>query len=199
MPVRIALVTSLFLLLAADALAHQGSPAWSEQKASRVVLREAAVRLPPNMSARIEEGLWNQVQQYRQLEQVASDEGDQHAAARFHNFRYRLSTALKKVVEGLSIADSACTGTGAGAGANRFKHFRCAVTSEVLRIPSAELSYADDDALPVMVETSPRTFGPYRAQLFVHAAADSTVTYRQLGDSSPVTESKRHERPVAGD
>jgi hypothetical protein len=183
MRLTVLLATVLCLLLAASASAHRGAQGWTEAKAERAAKREATVRLPRSLDARVQEELWTLVARYRALEQFAYDEGDDQAAAIIHNLRYRYSTALKRVEEGLEIAVAGCDGTGAAVTGNRFRHFRCSVTSKRLEIPTAELVYPDEDSLPEIVDGEPRSYGPYDASLLLHATGTSSIAFRQLGDA----------------
>ena len=62
---------------------------------------------------------------------------------------------------------------------NRFKHFRCSVTSVVLEIPQTELDYGDQE-LPTVIEGSPRIIGPLEASLDIHVAGKASIAYRQV-------------------
>ena len=62
----------------------------------------------------------------------------------------------------------------------RFKHFRCAVTSEVLEIPQIEVVYGDQE-LPTVIEGPSRIIGPLEAQLDVHITGKTSIAYRQVG------------------
>lgn len=181
MKLTVSLMAALYLVVASAALAHGTAQGWTKSTAERIVMRDATVRVPPLVRASLEDELLALIPRYRTLEQVAWVEGDQHAAARFHNIRYRLSTALKKVQGGLQVASAGCTGTGAAVKAKRFVHFRCAANSEEVKIPSVELVYSSEDALPTVVEGQPRTHGPYPARLFVHVTGSSSIAYRQMG------------------
>jgi hypothetical protein len=180
---RLTVLTALCLVVAATAATHPGSPAWTEAKAGRVTVRDAAVRLPRSLAMGLADELGPLVARYRTLEQFAYDEGDHQAASIIHNLRYRYSSALKKVEGGLEVAHARCDGTGSAVGGDRFRHFGCAVTSDVLTIPSAELVYTRDDALPSVVEGAPRRLGPFDARLFVHVTGSSSIAYRQSTDS----------------
>lgn len=183
MRLTLSLATVLCLLIATSASAHRGVQGWTEAKAERVAKREATVRLPHALDSRVQEELWTLVARYRALEQFAYDEGDDQAASVIHNLRYRYSTALERVEQGLEVAAAACDGTGAAANRNRFRHFRCSVTSKQLEIPTADLVYRDEDSLPEIVEGEPRRYGPYDASLLLHATGTSSIAFRQLGDS----------------
>ena len=114
---------------------------------------------------------------------VAAAEGDTQAAARAHNYRYRYSTALKLVEGGLRIADATCRGIGAASG-SRFAHFECRTVSEQLEIPSVDVVYEDENAVPAFVEREPRLYGPYQARLLVHTTRRSSIAYRQVGEAT---------------
>jgi hypothetical protein len=155
---------------------------WTESKAEKIVTRDATVRLPAQERASLESELRAAVIQYRLLEQTAAEqEGDYGPqASRIHNLRYRFSTALKQVQRGVAIEEAACDGTGAAnRGTNRFKQFRCAVTSEELEIPSAQVFW-ENDRITGVVESEPRIEGPFQARLEVRITGKSTISHRQI-------------------
>jgi hypothetical protein len=169
----------LFLVAASGIGAHGGPQAWTESKAERIVQRDAAVMLPAQQRASLREELRVLIPRLRLLEQVAWDAGDQHAASRFHNLRYRYSTVLGRVDRGLNVAAAGCNGAGGMVAEPRFRHFLCAVESSPLEVPTIELVYDDPDALPRIVTSAPRTFGPVEAKLFVHVTGPSSISYRR--------------------
>lgn len=175
----ISLAAGLFLLVASGTGAHEGAQTWTEARAERAVAREATVRLSPELRAPLRAELLVLIPRFRTLESLAWDLGDQQAAGRFHNIRYRYSTALKQVEGGLVVTAAECDGVGAPARGNRFRHLRCAVTSGTLEIPSVELVSEDPSAHPRVVEGEPARYGPYDARLFVHVLRGSTISYRQ--------------------
>ena len=101
---------------------------------------------------------------YRLLEETAAQQHGENAqpAGRIHNLRYRFSTALKRVQQGLAIDKAACVGIGASSADNRYKRFRCAVKSAELEIPSAVVTW-EGDLITGVVEGEPRMLGPFEA------------------------------------
>jgi len=183
MHLRVVVVAALSLVVASSAMGHDNGGTWSERKAERVAKRDATVRVPRSLDARVQEELWTLIARYRTLEQVALDLNDQQAASRIHNIRYRYSTALLHIEEGLGITVARCDGTGPAVNGSSFRHFRCSVTSKRLEIPSVELVYHDENTLPEIVERAPQRYGPYEATLLLHATGASSIAFRQLGDS----------------
>jgi hypothetical protein len=158
--------------------------------AQAAVRRTVLVQLPASTQRALTAELTPPIRQYATLEQVAWFEGDQQAAARFHNFWYRLSTARKLVQAGLPVGTAECSGAGAAVRPGRFRHFRCTVVSHALAMPVADLVSSDDAPFPVFVEREPRMIGPYRARLFVHATPGWTPAYRQLGEATALAPSR---------
>ena len=117
------------------------------------------------------------VASYGLLEQTA---GHYHPLeGKIHNLRYRSSTALKRVQQGLAIDKAACVGIGSSSADNRFNRFRCAVTSAELEIPSAVVTW-DGDLITGVVEGEPRMLGPFDANLDVRITGRSTIAARQV-------------------
>lgn len=172
------------LLAVPVALAHVGAPAWPVGKAERVVQRDAVVLMPAAERAALRVELLEVIPRFRTLENLVWDLGDTGLAGRVHNYRYRYSTALKQVESGLGVAAARCRGTGPAASGRRFRHFVCAAVSELLEIPTVEVVYSEETALPVVVEREPRRFGPYEARLVVHTTARSSLAYRQAGEAT---------------
>lgn len=152
--------------------------------AQAAVKRSALVQLPASTQRALTAEMTPLIRRYAMLEQVAWVEGDQHAAARFHNLWYRVSTARKRVQEGLPVRSAECTGAGAEVRLERFRHFHCTVISHALVVPVADLIGSADAPFPVLVEREPHTVGPYRALFFVHATRTSTPAYQQLGEAT---------------
>ncbi|HET6624317.1 MAG TPA: hypothetical protein VFG70_07265, partial [Gaiellaceae bacterium] len=121
---------------------------------------------------------------FRTLENLVWDLGDTGLAGRVHNYRYRYSTALKQVQGGLGIVAATCRGIGPAASSKRFRHFDCTAVSELLEIPTVEVVYSDDTALPAVVEHEPRRFGPYKVRLVVHTTTRRAIAYRQTGEAT---------------
>lgn len=164
-----------------SALPHGSGHPWTTSMAQAAVKRSALVQLPASAQRALTAELTPLIRRYAMLEQVAWVEGDQQAAARFHNFWYRLSTARKGVQEGLPVRAAEA---GAEVWLERFRHFHCTVISHALVIPVADLIGSADAPFPVLVEREPRVVSPYRALFFVHATRTSTLVYRQLGEAT---------------
>jgi hypothetical protein len=173
-------IAGVFLATTSIALAHNTGWVWTEAKAERIVVRDAAVRFPPLERASLERELRAAVALYLTLEQTAGQEEYERSASRLHNLRYRSSHSLEKVLSGLEIEHAECTGLGASVGDDRYRHFRCLVTSEEIEIPSAVVTW-EEGKITEVVEGQPRIVGPLQAQLSVHITGKSTITYRQIG------------------
>lgn len=172
------------LVSPSSASPHGSEHPWTTSMAQAAVKRSALVQLPESAQRALTAEMTPLMRRYALLEQVAGVEGDQHAAARFHNFWYRLSTARKRVQGGLPVRAAECTGAGAEVRLERFRHFRCTVISHALVVPVADLIGSDDAPFPVFVEREPRMVSPLRALFFVHATRTSTLAYRQLGEAT---------------
>jgi len=173
-------VAGIFLASTSIALAHDTRVTWTESKAEKIVTRDATVLLPSLERTALESELRTAVVQYLTLEQTAAEEGYEQRASLLHNLRYRSSTALRKVRTGLRIDAVECTGAEAAVAGDRFTHFRCEVTSEVLEIPSAAVTW-EEGRITAVVEGDPRIEGPFQARLDVHVTGRSTIAYRQIG------------------
>jgi hypothetical protein len=174
-------VAGIFFASTSIALAADIRASWTESKAEKIVTRDATVRLSAQERTSLESELRAAVIQYRLLEQTAAEqEGDYgQQASRIHNLRYKFSTALKQVQRGVAIEEAACNGTGAASSDNRYRQFRCAVTSELIRIPSAQVLW-DNDRISEVVESEPRIEGPFRARLDIRITGKSTIAHRQI-------------------
>jgi len=174
-------VAGIFFASTSIALAADIRASWTESKAEKIVTREATVRLPAQERASLESELRTAVMQYGLLEQTAAEQEGSYGqqASRLHNLRYRFSTALKQVRRGVAIEEAACDGTGAASGGNRFTHFRCAVTSLELEIPSALVIW-ENDRITGVIESEPRIEGPFQARLDVRTTGKSTISHRQI-------------------
>jgi hypothetical protein len=177
-------LATLCLLAAPSALAHASAPAWTETTAERTVVRGATVLVPAEQRASLRAELLGLIPRFRILENLAWDIGDHQAAGRIHNYRYRYSTALRKVEGGLRVTTVDCVGLGKASRGARFRHFDCAAISERLEIPSVELVYSDPHALPALVEREPRRYGPYAARLRVHVTGRSSIASGQVGEAT---------------
>jgi hypothetical protein len=174
-------VAGIFLASTSIAVAADIRVSWTESKAEKIVTRDATVRLPAQERASLESELRAAVVRYRLLEETAAEQEGSYGqrASRIHNLRYRFSTALKQVQRGVAIKEAACDGTGAASGGKRFTHFRCAVTSEELEIPSAEVVW-ENDRITAVIESEPRIEGPFEARLDVRITGKSTISHRQI-------------------
>ena len=167
------------LVVVAAASAHGTEWAWTESKTERIVQRDAAIRLPQLSRESLAKELAASVALFRNLENLAWEARDDQAAARFHNLRYRFSTALGKVQGGLRVDTVECTGSSAALPNGRFKHLRCPSSSEALKIPSVEVTWEERANLPTVVEGPARTIGPVQARLDVHVTGRSAIAWRQ--------------------
>jgi hypothetical protein len=174
-------VAGIFLASTSIAVAADNRVSWTESKAERIVTRDATVRLPALERASLESELRAAVMQYGLLELTAVNQEGSYAqqASRLHNLRYRFSTALKQVQRGVAIEEAACDGTGAASGGNRFRQFRCAVTSEKLEIPSAEVVW-ENDRITAVIVNEPRIEGPFQARLDVRITGTTTMSHLQI-------------------
>jgi len=173
-------VAGIFLVSTSIAPAHNTGWVWTEAKAERIAVRDATVRFPALERAALERELRAAVALYLTLEQTAGQEEYERLAPRLHNLRYRSSRSLGKVLSGLEIERAECTGSGARVGGDRYRHFRCLVTSEELEIPSAVVTW-EEGKITEVVEDQPRIVGFFQVQLSVHVTGKSTTTYRQIG------------------
>ena len=175
------LIGLLGVLLASTSIAqaHNTRWAWTESKAAKMVTRDATVKLAVGERASLTAELNDAVRLYGALVFAAEQVGDRVAEARFQSVLARYVRARDQVRNGLGIASAACNGSGTAVQGNRFKHFRCAVTSAMLEIPQTELDYGDQE-LPTVIEGSPRIIGPLGASLDVHVAGKASIAYRQV-------------------
>jgi len=174
-------VAGIFFASTSIALAGVTPAAWIGSKAEKVVARDATVQLPEQERKSLETELRMTVAIYRLLEETAAQqhEGYEQPAGTIHNLRYRFSTALERVQQGLAIDRAACVGIGASSADNRFKRFRCAVTSAELEIPSAVVTW-EGDLITGVVEGEPRMMGPFEARLDVRVTGQRTIAARQV-------------------
>ena len=184
MRLGLVLVATAQLVVLPVAAAHANAPAWPVGKAERLVERDAVVLMPEQQRAALHAELLELVPRFRTLENLVWDLGDTGLAGRVHNYRYRYSTALKQVQGGLGIVAATCRGIGPAASSKRFRHFDCTAVSDLLEIPTVEVVYSDDTALPAVVEHEPRGFGPYKARLVVHTTTRRAIAYRQTGEAT---------------
>ena len=174
-------VVGIFFASTSIALAANVPAGWIGWKAEKVVIRDATVQLPAQERKALEAELRMTVASYGLLEQTAAMQHGQYdqLAGKIHNLRYRSSTALKRVQQGLAIDKAACVGIGSSSADNRFNRFRCAVTSAELEIPSAVVTW-DGDLITGVVEGEPRMLGPFDANLNVRVTGRSTIAARQV-------------------
>jgi hypothetical protein len=170
-------VVGTVLVSTSIALAHNTRYAWTEGKAGKMVVRDATVRLPATERASLEGELKDAVRLYGALYLAAREVEDWNAASIYQSHLVRYQRALVLVQRGVDVAAAACKGSGAAMQGNRFKHFRCAVTSDALEVPTTALDYGDRE-LPLVIERAPRILGPFQATLSVHVTGKSSMTYR---------------------
>ncbi|MET0938629.1 MAG: hypothetical protein ABWY51_05340 [Gaiellaceae bacterium] len=161
------------------AQAHNTRWAWTESKAAKMVTRDATVKLAVGERASLTAELNDAVRLYGALVFAAQQVGDGSAMATFQGVLARYVSARHQVRSGVEIDAAACKGSGAALQGNRFKHFRCSVTSVVLEIPQTALDYGDQE-LPAVIEGSPRIIGPLAASLDVHVAGKASIAYREV-------------------
>ena len=114
------------------------------------------------------------------LAAIADDaDGDWQPWLTFHQLLERYVRARNQVRDGLGIDAAACSGSGKAVQGNRYRHFRCSVTSVALEIPQTELDFGDQE-LPRVIERPPRLIGPLEAQLDVHVTGKTSIAYRQV-------------------
>jgi len=175
------LVAGIFFASTSIALGGNIPAAWIGWKAEKIVIRDATVQLPAQERKSLETELQMTVAIYTLLEGTAAQQHGRYEqpAATIHNLRYRFATALNRVQQGLAIDKAACVGIGASSADNRFKRFRCAVTSAELEIPSAVVTW-EGDLITGVVEGEPRMLGPFEARLDVRVTGRSTIAARQV-------------------
>ncbi len=105
-------VVGIFFASTSIALAGNIPAAWIGWKAEKIVVRDATVRLPAQERKSLETELRMTVANYRLLEETAAQQHgeNEQPAGKLHNLRYRFSTALKRVQQGLAIDKAACVG-----------------------------------------------------------------------------------------
>ena len=81
--------------------------------------------------------------------------------------------------EGLPIDALECAGAAARVAGDRFKRFRCGVTSERLQIPAVTVVW-DGERIGSVVEGLPRLEGPFDARLNVRVTGKSSIAYQQV-------------------
>ena len=186
--VLIGLIGALFASTSI-AQAHNTRSSWTAAKAETLVAYDATV--PPlsaaerasllpelNRTVRLLGGL--RLAAY-DLAAIADDaDGDWQPWLTFQQLLGRFVRARNQVRDGVAISAAACKGSGAAMPGKRFKHFRCAVTSEVLEIPQIEFEFGDQE-LPTVIEGPPRIIGPLEAELDVHVIGKTSIAYRQIG------------------
>ena len=171
------------------AQAHNTRPSWTAAKAETLVAYDATV---PALSAAERASLLPELNRTVRLlgalrlaaydlAAIADDaDGDWQPWVTFQQLLERFVRARNAVRDGVDIEAAACRGLGTAMPGKRFKHFRCAVTSEVLEIPQIEVEFGDQE-LPTVIEGPPRIIGPLEAQLDVHVIAKTSIAYRQVG------------------
>ena len=171
------------------AQAHNTRSSWTAAKAETLVAYDATV---PPLSAAERAALLPELDRIVRLlgglslaaydlAAIADDaDGDWQPWLTFQQLLGRYVRARNQVRDGLTIDNAACRGSGAAMPGKRFKHFRCAVTSGVLEIPSVEVVYGDQE-LPTLIEGPSRLIGPLEAELDVHVIGKTSIAYRQIG------------------
>lgn len=173
-------VCGILLIATPVAEARSADGSWIKSKVVHVVTRDAVVRVPLAHRATLAQELQSGFALYRTLELEAELEGELYAAATFHHLAFRYSHELRKMLNGLQIEAAACAGLGVQVGRNRYRRFRCSVTSEPLTIPTAVLVDSDSRKVPGVIEGRPRIVGPFRVRLSVRVVGQSTIAYRQI-------------------
>ena len=167
------------------AQAHNTRSSWTAAKAETLVAYDATV--PPLAAAEraaLLPELNGIVRLYGALRLAAYDlaayaEGDWETLLTFERLLGRYVRARNQVRDGLGIDAAACVGSCAAMPGKRFRHFRCAVASEVLEIPQTEVVFGDQE-LPTVIEGPPRAIGPLEAELDVHVTGKTSIAYRQV-------------------
>jgi hypothetical protein len=173
-------ICGILLVTAPVAQAGGAGESWTESRAARVVTRDAAVRVPARQRTALEHELRQSFALYRALELEAELEGEVFAAAIYHHLAFRYTHELSKMLNGLEVEAADCAGLGARVQRDRYRRFRCLVTSEPLTIPSATLVSSGAGKVPAVIEGAPRIVGPFRTRLLVRVTGKSTASYRQL-------------------
>jgi hypothetical protein len=143
-----------------------------------MVIADAIVRLPSAERTSLEAEIRSARSAYLLAEMIASEEGDWFAAGMYHNLVLRLTKALDRIQKGLSVDKARCKGVGR-ATKGRFKHFQCAVNSQVVEIPAVARIDREADR-QIVVEGPPRIIGPLGVSLDVHVAGKASIAYRQV-------------------
>lgn len=167
-----------FVVSSSTALAHDTKWAWPAWKAKQRVLRDATVRLPAGERVALLQELRESVRLYKALLLATSHSADGDVEGTYKVLLARYTAALYQVENGLDVAAASCRGTGSATEGVRFRHFRCAVTSGTLEIPTATLDYSVRD-LPLVIEGPPRIVGPRDAALDIHVTGRSSIAYLQ--------------------
>lgn len=170
------------------AQAHNTRPSWTAAKAETLVAYDATV---PTLSAAERASLLPELNSTVRLlgglrlaaldlAAYADDaDGDWQPWVRFHQLLERFVRARNQVRDGVAISAASCRGLGTAMPGKRYKHFRCAVTSELLEIPQIAVEFGDQE-LPTVNEGPPHIIGPLEAQLDVHVTGETSIAYRQV-------------------
>jgi hypothetical protein len=177
---RLVLFSLVGIVLASTstAVAHNTPWAWSPPRAAQMVIADAILQLPSAERTSLEAEIRSARSTYGLAEMIAFEEGDWFAAGMYHNLVYRLTKALDRVQKGLGVDKARCTGIGR-ASKGRFKHFRCAVSSQFVEIPTVARIDREADR-QIVVEGPSRIIGPLAASLDVHVAGKASIAYRQV-------------------
>jgi hypothetical protein len=175
-------LVAAFLASASVAIAHNTKVSWSAAKAEVIVTNDATIPIPAAQKAEVEAGLRAKLAQFQALQLTAQQErGDWLAAGIYNNYVIRFRDVLAKVKAGLAIDTADCVGTGKAVKKNRFKHFRCSVTSVVLEVPTADVTAAEPGQSPTVVDGLPLVVGPLKAVLSVHITGKSSISFKTIG------------------
>jgi hypothetical protein len=171
-------LVGIVLTSTSTAVAHNTPWAWSPPRAAQMVIADAILQLPSAERTSLEAEIRSARSTYGLAEMIAFEEGDWFAAGMYHNLVYRLTKALDRVQKGLGVDKARCTGIGR-ASKGRFKHFRCAVSSQFVEIPTVARIDREADR-QIVVEGPSRIIGPLAASLDVHVAGKASIAYRQV-------------------
>jgi hypothetical protein len=167
----------------AVALAHNTPYSWTASKA-RVLLQEGTnIALPEAQRQELNAELEAQLAKFRLLLLQAQERPEDWLFAQTYDnyIKKRFLPAQEKVLNGLSIDSVKCVGQGKALSGKRYKHFRCPATSYVLEIPTVELKYPPEGALPEVVEGPVRRIGPLPVVYTVHVTGKSRMLSQRAG------------------
>lgn len=182
MKLAASVLAGVFLASASVALAHNTKFSWTTAKAQVIVTNDVSLAIPSPQKAELEGSLRAKLALFQSLQLTAQQErGDWMAAGRYGNYVTRFRDALAKVQGGLAVDSAACVGLGKAVKKNRFKHFRCSVTSVAIEVPTAEVLPAAPGQNPEVVDGTPIVVGPFKAVLSVHITGKSSISSKKIG------------------